>query len=272
MQLSQFASAYALASAAGRNLELLVSPTATRTSFTWEYRLDSFELAGRSRLLAGPRISEVLASDLPFLGPAKPLAWNLPMPEPRWRTSKLIQPLAGNRGWHSLIQPYLPEILRLLDWKRRQSESEDLTGLVGLHVRLGDYLTSPIHLRLGCDYYQRALARLGGHHHKVVLFSDQPQHAQIFFDEFAVRATLANVQVFNGDPDDPLKDLIAMTNCSALVAANSSFSLWAARLSCQPRNIVAPRDFFSSSYRRIPRSLLNFGYRQFMLDPTWRTA
>lgn len=113
---------------------------------------------------------------------------------------------------------------------------------VAVHVRRGDYLTSPgaarVHGVCGLDYYEAALRLIAGRvaAPNFFLFSDDPAW---------VRANLkvpgpATCVDHNGAR--PWEDIRLMRACRHFIIANSSFSWWGAWLADPAgRIVVAPR-------------------------------
>lgn len=113
---------------------------------------------------------------------------------------------------------------------------------VAVHVRRGDYLSSPgaarVHGACGLDYYAAALQFIGGRlrEPRFFLFSDDPDW---------VRANLkvpGPATTVTGNAARPWEDIRLMRACRHFVIANSSFSWWGAWLSTAPgKVVVAPR-------------------------------
>ncbi|HUR42276.1 MAG TPA: alpha-1,2-fucosyltransferase [Verrucomicrobiae bacterium] len=133
---------------------------------------------------------------------------------------------------------------------------------VAVHVRRGDYITSPgaarVHGLCGLDYYEAALAEIARRVRvpRFFLFSDDPAWVQA---NLRVPGT-ATMITHNGPR--PWEDLRLMRACRHFVIANSSFSWWGAWLSAAPGKIViAPR-------RWALESGLNVATRH---PPEWQT-
>jgi Glycosyl transferase family 11 len=122
------------------------------------------------------------------------------------------------------------------------------TGSVVLNVRRGDYLTGRNYKHFGiasASYYQRALEliqRLG---------LDGPIYVASDSIDVAMKelASIDHLLPLVPPPDvNPLEVLLLLSRSDAFVAANSTFSWWAAFLGEKPEQIViAPRPWFSSS-------------------------
>ena len=105
---------------------------------------------------------------------------------------------------------------------------------VSLHVRRGDYLSSPdIHPTLTSDYYYKALDLIGDYSN-IYVFTDSEIPPDLKLDNMIVVSK-------NSDYDD----LIMMSSCEHNIIANSTFSWWAAYLnSNQDKKIIAPKTWF----------------------------
>jgi hypothetical protein len=120
---------------------------------------------------------------------------------------------------------------------------------VAVHIRRGDYVTSPIFRReigvLGSDYYNRALLLAIQHQPNATfyVFSDDidavAQELEIPFPHYFVRPSSA------WPAHDELR---LMSLCDHFVIANSTFSWWAAWLgTAENKLVIAPRPWFSKS-------------------------
>jgi hypothetical protein len=112
------------------------------------------------------------------------------------------------------------------------------TRSVAVHVRRGDYVTSPLTAaRHGvCDvgYYQRA---------RTVIEEQVPSPTYFVFSDDARWAADnldlgPNVTVIDDNPHDPISDLRLMAAARHNIVANSSFSWWAAWLNDNPEKLV----------------------------------
>jgi hypothetical protein len=121
------------------------------------------------------------------------------------------------------------------------------TGSIGLNVRRGDYLVGKHfdhHGIASADYYRRSLAlvRRLGVDGPVYVASDSIDAAmqELAGIDDAVPIT---------PPSDvnPIEVLLLLSRCDALVAANSTFSWWAAFAGERPGQVVvAPRPWFTN--------------------------
>ncbi len=121
---------------------------------------------------------------------------------------------------------------------------------VAVHVRRGDYVTSPTasahHGVLGVDHYERALAAAGAHGGtRRIWFSDDPAWVR----DHLLRP--GDQLVPAGTTSAPAGDIALMARCRTRVIANSSFSWWAGWLGPgddrDPGTVIAPRRWFAGS-------------------------
>lgn len=120
---------------------------------------------------------------------------------------------------------------------------------VSLHVRRGDYLTSPsassVHGSCSPQYYARAVAALAARVERphFFLFSDEPEWVR---DNFPLDHPCTIVA--HNPPEKGHEDLRLMTLCRHHITANSSFSWWGAWL-CRNRDkiVIAPANWFTGA-------------------------
>ncbi|MCH2232321.1 MAG: alpha-1,2-fucosyltransferase [Crocinitomicaceae bacterium] len=119
---------------------------------------------------------------------------------------------------------------------------------IAMHVRRGDYVNkshvNKIHGLCGIDYYEKGFKYLidkGTIFNGIIVFSDDPKWCKknLKFD-------LATSFVDWNAGNDSWQDMYLMSQCSAFVIANSSFSWWGAYLS-QAKNkvVIAPKIWFA---------------------------
>ncbi|WP_136513082.1 alpha-1,2-fucosyltransferase [Geomonas edaphica] len=141
--------------------------------------------------------------------------------------------------------------------ERAQGMNRSLAELVGdpelcsvsLHIRRGDYISSPsaslVHGSCSPEYYARAVETIASktRHPHFFIFSDDPQWV---IDNFPLEYPFTIVQ--HNDPDHGYEDLRLMTLCKHHIIANSSFSWWGAWLCLNSEKIVvAPKTWFAGA-------------------------
>ena len=122
-----------------------------------------------------------------------------------------------------------------------QSQFPEITsdGTVCLHVRRGDYTQlGHIYTQLDRTYYEEAL-RTFEHARTVLVFSNDAQWCQEEFGDLPYEFKYSTL---------PFEmDFAALSQCRKIIIANSSFSWWAAFMSRQRPEVVAPRPWYVPS-------------------------
>lgn len=129
------------------------------------------------------------------------------------------------------------EILKLFNIPYNKIE------MVSIHVRRGDYLTIPgKHILMDDDYMKTAVDffRQKGYNNFLV-FSDDISFCENYFKN--------HEGLFDFVKDnDPLDDLMLMSNCVHQINSSSTFSWWGAWLNQNPDKIViTPKEWFQST-------------------------
>ncbi len=123
---------------------------------------------------------------------------------------------------------------------------EELRPIV-LHVRIGDYLTNQNWLGgiISEKYYEKALIcmRKSLQHQPIWVFSDDFIRAKLLLQNIGF--TSLNF-IESSENKHPVEVLEIMSMGSGLVMSNSTFSLWAAKLSKNTNFIIAPDPFLKN--------------------------
>jgi hypothetical protein len=103
---------------------------------------------------------------------------------------------------------------------------------VALHIRRGDYVDNPFYVDLTkTDYYDKALAEFPNE--KFLVFYRDRQGTNDYQDREWINQWLTQkgikYEIWEGQSE--VDDLNAMASCKSIIAANSSFSVWAAFIS-----------------------------------------
>jgi hypothetical protein len=142
------------------------------------------------------------------------------------------------------------------DWVAECASRADYERPIGIHVRRGDYLKlSSTYGHLAPTYYKRSLALLHelGVKGPVWLFSDEPAAAQAWLGDSVTVDRVVAADARRSSVDH----MIEMSQCSALVIANSSYSWWAAFLADRRgRYVIAPRPIWGNADISEPRDAL----------------
>lgn len=168
---------------------------------------------------------------------------------PQRRPELLLgQPLSQWRGFTGHFQ-----ISAFTDWLHERGHRPILLpapgtslppGTCAVHVRLTDYRTVPGAPLLAGSYYAQAWQALAHRYPApaVVLFSDEPQTAEALLRS-ALPPGVAE-RIFLAPELPPVQTLALMATATSLIAANSSFSWWAGRLSPTIKAVTVPWPWF----------------------------
>jgi len=138
--------------------------------------------------------------------------------------------------WQSekYMHEFKREIAEILEFERRE------TDYVAVHVRRGDYLQFPEQFPvLPIDYYANAIAHMRGiGFRKFQIFSDDIKWCM---QNFVTHSFVYEEFEFNTG-NTPIGDMRDIYNGSAIIAANSTFSLFPALLRDDNPIVIAPAD------------------------------
>ena len=119
----------------------------------------------------------------------------------------------------------------------------DHPNTVAVHVRTaGKYLhASKIHQFLGLEYFRKAMAQFPPDT-KFVIFSDRINWCKVHFPSLQ-----KNLSFIEGN--DGIEDLFLMSKMKHNIAANSTFSWWAAYMNQNPqKRVVVPSYWYGEPY------------------------
>jgi len=138
-------------------------------------------------------------------------------------------------------------LTRPSEWFMAKKEELSRGGpWIGIHMRLGNYITLPGMGIVPATYYERALSLLSelGYHFPVVVFSDSPKLVQ----EMSIWRSFPQVSFFDSEPaNSPIETMLLMSLAPHLIIGNSSFSWWAGWLGDMPgRKVTYPRPWINS--------------------------
>ena len=121
------------------------------------------------------------------------------------------------------------------------------TKVLGVHVRLGDYLGNPQFGQLNESYYRLAIEQaLNAHEFESIwVFSNDIHEARMqmkFLDDSSLNITWVDDSKLS-----PPELMMAISRCSGFVLANSTFGWWSARLSENSTQFVStPEPWFAN--------------------------
>lgn len=142
-------------------------------------------------------------------------------------------------------------------WFTNQLQKAKAEKPIGVHLRLGDYQNlKKVYGEPSRNYYQNAI-RLILEHQKTVnrpiwLYSDNPAGALDFFSE---HISFDEVML-SPEESRPIESLLLLSESSSIVAANSTYSWWAAFLSQNDGLTIFPRPLFGLDGPSEPKSFL----------------
>ncbi len=159
-----------------------------------------------------------------------------------WQTEKYFL------TYESVIRKDFKFLLQKNDTTVSIENSMQLQNAVSIHVRRGDYVSSPtansFHGVAGLDYYQAALHKMEQLVEKPMyyLFSDDCPWAK----EHLVKDRNDIIIVDHNKDKDSWQDMYLMSKCKHHIIANSSFSWWGAWLNNSINKVViAPKKWFA---------------------------
>jgi len=146
------------------------------------------------------------------------------------------------------IREQIHGLLKPTEWyQTRRVEFQDQENWIAIHVRRGDYLnaaTRDVHGLTSLDYYKRAVERVDSQFDNqmpIKVFSDDRSAAQALF-----QGSKRQIEFVHEPPGSkPIESMLLMSLGSGIIAANSSFSWWAAWLGdVITRPVIVPDPWF----------------------------
>ena len=120
----------------------------------------------------------------------------------------------------------------------------NLTGTVGLHIRLGDYLREDKFGIPGEAYYLNSLFSIPKYQEKkLIVFTNSPNLVREYFPNLP----WGQIAIHANNEDNSVETLKDMANCEYLIIGNSTFSWWAAFLSKKVKVVTYPHPWFKST-------------------------
>lgn len=133
----------------------------------------------------------------------------------------------------------------LSDWSREMLGEIGRTKSIGVHIRLGDYVSlgdkvipAEAYFLSGISYLKSFL----GEDSKTYFFTDEPERLSELFPKLAPLGIIISPPNYT----TPVENLIVLSKCSAFVCSNSTFSWWGATLSNVANSLIVRPSYFYS--------------------------
>ena len=122
---------------------------------------------------------------------------------------------------------------------------KEVSHSIGVHVRLGDYLDQNFIVVPTERYYLSAIveAQKTLPNSKIFIFTDNITQLHEIFPQLAGKADKVV------STDDPISDMIALSESGVIVASNSTYSWWSTQLSNDNLLTIYPTHYFVNSTR-----------------------
>lgn len=160
-----------------------------------------------------------------------------------WNTPKYFS------GYEDIIRKDFSFNFNLDERNKEIAEKIRSTVSVSLHIRRGDYVTSPetnaYHGTCDFEYYNKAVDIILKKNNNAVfyIFTDDPEWVKQNFSIPANFVVVSSTDNLNG-----LQDMYLMTLCKHAIIANSTFSWWAAWLiNNQEKTVIAPLKWYNDT-------------------------
>jgi hypothetical protein len=143
-------------------------------------------------------------------------------------------------------------------------------GKIGIHVRRGDTVGIPGYGVLSTDFYKEALELFAENNpggFDVLLFTDQTSVVAEEFQDLIRQFKIEIVDPPNGTK--PVESLSLMSQCSSLVAGNSTFGWWAANTGNLSKRVIAPSTWSPSG--KLPVGSCH-GQNLTLIAPSWTSV
>ena len=131
----------------------------------------------------------------------------------------------------------------LTDWSCEMRELLQSGISIGVHIRLGDYVTLGDKVIPTENYFLKGIEQLQsilGTNSKIYFFTDEPERLKDLFPIL----TSSGVIISPPDYTTPVENLIVLSSCAAYVCSNSTFSWWGAALGDAPESLVVRPSYF----------------------------
>jgi len=129
---------------------------------------------------------------------------------------------------------------------------------------LGDFELHPNSIGLLSDsYYREALSQLESSEQDIFLFTNNLDIAKLRVKKWGLKNKIKIIE--SSQNNSPAEDLMLLSKCTHIITSNSTYSLWAAKLSCS-NSIFYPKQYRkdkTTTISSIPKSWIG-------LDNAWQ--
>lgn len=141
------------------------------------------------------------------------------------------------RGYYQALEHtecYLDEVIKILNFKYELNK-----GVVGIHIRRGDYVQLKEKHPFPTNYYLNAIKLFDGYKFKV--YSDDVNWCK---DYFGNKLSLNHNDFEYSEGLTAVEDMESLSGCEHMICAASTFSIWAGYLNKNPNKIITRPNFF----------------------------
>jgi len=131
----------------------------------------------------------------------------------------------------------------LTKWSLEMKEMLKSNKSIGVHIRLGDYVSLGDKVIPTEEYFLKGVEQLLsilGLSSKIYLFTDEPKKLSELFPVLASRGVIISPPKYTTSAEN----LIVLSSCHAFVCSNSTFSWWGAALSNASDSLVVRPSYF----------------------------
>jgi hypothetical protein len=152
-------------------------------------------------------------------------------------------------------------------WSRKIGDQIRTTKSIGVHIRLGDYVSlgdkvipTEAYFLAGVNYLKSKL----GDDAKVYFFTDEPDRVSQLFPILVSFGTIVSPPSYT----TPAENLLVLSKCSSFVCSNSTFSWWGAALSAAPDSLLVRPSYFYTEKPKEDSHADLWAIDSMSLDPT----
>ncbi len=192
------------------------------------------------------RLVSILNSSIgEFLGVTSEINFTPPESESVSKTKRLFGFFMSPKFFSDVdSKPIFAELSPpLTKWSLEMQEILKVNDSIGVHIRLGDYVSLGDKVIPTEDYFLKGIEQLLpilGLSSKIYLFTDEPKRLREMFPSLASRGEIISPPNYTTSAEN----LIVLSSCRAFVCSNSTFSWWGAALSNASDSLVVRPSYF----------------------------